>query len=156
MATLIAWAAFILGLIALGYGWKLSRELGMLRRRLDRYNRALYDANDEIRQLREHVAESTAQLRLAVRQRAGEPGFVPDMTVREASMMHPQAHQVLASFHVGGCSNCAVEPDETLSAACARSGADVDEIVRNLNLLVTVGNDSDVQPVKIPNLVLDL
>ncbi len=56
MTVWIAWAALVVALGALGYGWKLSYEVAATRRRLDRYNKALFDANDEIARLRDELA----------------------------------------------------------------------------------------------------
>jgi hybrid cluster-associated redox disulfide protein len=165
MVTLIAWVALVVAAVALGFVWKLNSELATATRRLDRYNKALFDANDEIRRLREGVEEEVAKLRVAVRQQQGATAFLPEMSVREALLVHPQAEQVLASFHLGGCSHCAVEPGETLANACREHGVDVQMLVGNLNLLAEAsqqgGSDSPVsergapQLVKIPNVALE-
>jgi hypothetical protein len=136
MATWIAGIALLAGLAALAYAWKLSQELETARGRLDRYNRALFDVNDELRALREQTAENHATLWAELLHRTGTPAFDPNMTVRQAQKLHPQAGEVLAGFHLGGCSSCAVEPDETLATVCAQSGAPVEQVIGNLNLLL--------------------
>jgi hybrid cluster-associated redox disulfide protein len=160
MATMIAWIALAVAAVALGFVWKLNRELATASRRLDRYNKALFDANDEIRRLRDGVAEETASLRVALRRQQGSAAFTPEMTVREALMVHPQAEQVLAAFHLGGCSHCAVEPDERLADACEELGVDLQALVANLNLLTQgrqQGGDGNGTPplVKLPNVALE-
>src|SRR5215204_2457490 len=127
--AIIAWVALAVAVVALGFVWKLNSELATASRRLDRYNKALFDANDEINRLREGVEEEVAQLRVAVRQQQGATQFAPEMTVREVLMVHPQAEQVLASFHLGGCSHCAVEPGDRLVDACQEHGVDLQELV---------------------------
>jgi hybrid cluster-associated redox disulfide protein len=159
MATIIAWVALAIAAVALGLVWKLNSELATAARRLDRYNKALFDANDEIRQLREGVEADVAQMRVQLRQQQGA-AFAPEMTVREVMLMHPQAEQVLASFHLGGCSHCAVEPGDRLADACQEHGVDVQTLVGNLNLLTQgrqqVGNGVGAPPlVKIPNVALE-
>lgn len=161
MSTVIAWIAVIGALVALGWAWRLSHALATATRRLDRYNRALFEAKDEIRQLQEQMQEEMAQLRVALRRRPGEDSsvFVPEMTVREVLMMHPQTEQVLASFHLGGCDHCAVEPDDTLAEACAQHGVEQETLLANLNQLVRGGGPTDgaaLQPVKLPNVALEL
>jgi hybrid cluster-associated redox disulfide protein len=160
MATVVAWIAFVVAMVALGLVWKLNGELTTAARRLDRYNKALFDANDEIRRLREEVEEETARTRVALRQQQGEIAFAPEMTVREVLMMHPQAEQVLASFHMGGCSHCAVEPNDRLVDACQEHGVDLQAVVGNLNLLAqagqqTGGGNGAPQLVKLPNVALE-
>ena len=160
MGTLIEGIALIIAGIALAYTWKLHQELNTATRRLDRYNRALFDANDEIRHLREELAATTAQLRVELKQFSGDLSFQPEMTVREVQMLHPQAQQILAGFHLGGCSSCAVEPDDTLAKICAENKLDLNALIGNLNLLVAGSNGR--QPtnapefVKLPNVELSL
>ena len=164
MGTLLGWLALLVGVSALAYAWKLNQELNAATRRLDRYNRALFDANDEMRRLREEMAATTAQLRVECKQRTGDYSFQPAMTVREAQLLHPQVQQILAGFHLGGCNHCAVEPDDTLAKVCAENGLDLNVLLTNLNVLVNRSNGHPVdaslantpQFVKIPNIELSL
>lgn len=159
MATWISWIALLIGAMAFGYAWRLQQELGTINRRLDRYNRALFEANDEMRKLREELAATTTELRVELKQRTGTVNFQPEMTVREAQMLHPQTQQILANFHLGGCSHCAVEPDDTLAKVCHDNGLDLNVLLNNLNMLVrrTPGQPTGApQLVKIPNVELSL
>ena len=166
MTAIVAWIALIVAAVAWAFVWKLNSELATASRRLDRYNKALFDAHDELRRLRESVEEELAQMRVALRQQQGATAFAPEMTVREVLMVHPQAEQVLASFHLGGCSHCSVEPGERLADACREHGVDVQALVGTLNLLVPQNqpaNGENSQPhgngmpqlVKLPNVVLE-
>lgn len=160
MATVVAWIALVIAVVAFGFVWKLNSELATASRRLDRYNKALFDANDEIRRLREEMEEETARLRVALRQQQGEVLFTPEMTVREVLMTHPQAGEILANFHLGGCSHCALEPNDKLVDACREHGVDLNSVVGNLNLLAQASQQSGVgngapQLVKLPNVALE-
>jgi hypothetical protein len=158
MAIWIAIFALVAALVAFGYAWKLQQELAIATRRLDRYNKSLFDANDDLRRLREDLAATTAQLRVEIRQQGGRIGFDPTMTVREAQLLHPQAQQILAGFHLGGCNSCAVEPDATLAAICADHGVDEEQLMQNLNSLLRSANGQHsqaLQPVKVPNVELN-
>lgn len=158
MTTIVAGIAFLLALLAVGYAWKMQQELAQVTRRLDRYNRSLFDANDEIRRLREELAVNTAQLRVELMRQTGALHITPEMTVREVQMLHPQAGQVLAGFHLGGCSNCAVEPDDTLAKLSADHNVDMQQLLSSLNLLFSAGqaqNGNGVQLVKLPNVALE-
>ena len=159
MGTVVSWIALLVGAVALVYAWRLQQELDRATRRLDRYNRALFDANDEIRQLREEAVATAAQLRVEWKQRTGDITFQPQMTVREAQLLHPQTQQILAGFHLGGCSNCAIEPDDTLAKVCSENGLDLNGLMNNLNSLVTNSSgqaNGAPRPVKIPNVELSL
>lgn len=157
MATIIAWLALGVALAALGYAWKLNQELEIAGRRLDRYNKALFDANDELRRLQERLQDESARLRVALRQQSGGSIFSPEMTVREALLMHPQTEQVLARFHIGGCDHCAVAPDQTLAQVSEQAGIDVQQLVGTLNLLVSHPSaNGEPQLIKLPNVALDI
>jgi hypothetical protein len=162
MGTIIAWIALLAGVAALGLVWKLSQDMARVTRRLDRYNRALFDAGDQIRKLEEQLAHTEAQLRVEIMRGSGQLRVEPSMTVREITALHPQAEQLLAGLHIGGCSSCAVEPNETLAQICTSNGIDLNMVVSNLNNLVqadtraTNGGSRVPQPVKIPNVELSL
>jgi hypothetical protein len=158
MATWIAAIATLLALVSLAYTWKLQQEMNTATRRLDRYNKAIFDTQDELRRLREELSETTVQLRVAIQQNAGRAQFAPGTTIREAQLLHPQAQQMMAGLHLGGCSSCAVEPDQTLAAACADNGVDLNTMLQNLNLLLTTpnGHPNGTAPVvKLPNVELN-
>jgi len=172
MVTTALLIALAVALGALAWAWSLQRETERLTRRLDRYNKALFDAGDELRALREELTATSAELRVAISRQAGTLRFTPEMTVREAQMVHPQVQQVLAGFHLGGCSSCAVEPDDTLAAVCAGQGVAMDQLLGTLNLLVAphAGTQSaasggsyngingihEPQYVKLPNVSLEI
>ncbi len=111
MGTGVSWIALLVGGVALAYAWKLNHELNGATRRLDRYNRALFDANDEIRHLREEMAATTAQLRVELKQRSGGLAFEPEMTVREVQLLHPQS--ILGTY----CRQCIIRFNGAMVAA---------------------------------------
>jgi hypothetical protein len=155
MGIILTWLAILLALVAVAYGWKLQQELHIATRRLDRYNRALFDANDEISKVREELAGVQALLQAQIHLPSGvNSPFVPQMKVRDAVAVHPQAEQILAAFHLGGCNSCAVDPDDTLIAVCRENGRDLAQLLQNLNMLVaTSQKETNGQPrfVKVPN-----
>jgi len=70
--------------------------------------------------------------------------------------IHPQAQQVLAGFHLGGCSSCSVDERQSLSEAAAVNGRELEPILAALNTLVAQnGNDAEAtEPIKTPNVQL--
>ncbi len=159
MGTVVAWIALVLGGVALFLVWKLGMDLATANRRLDRYNRSLYDAGDQIRKLEEKLAETTAVLRVEMMHQ-GPLTVRPEMTVGQVTALHPQAGQILSGMHIGGCSSCAANPDETLAQICADNGLDLSKVLGNLNSLFQVGMAPSngggrvPQPIKIPNIEL--
>jgi hypothetical protein len=159
--------ALVLAFAAIVWVWSQQREIERLTRRLDRYNKALFDMGDEVRTLREESAASMAELRVALNRQAGSLRFAPEMSLREAQLIHPQVHEVLAGFHLGGCESCAVEPDDTLAEICAAKGVPMEQLLGTLNLLVAGdgsyaanGGASRAAPmlqhVKLPNVSLEI
>ncbi len=55
MANLLSAVALLAAVIALLYAWRLHAELDRATSRLDRYNKALFDAAEDLRQVRERV-----------------------------------------------------------------------------------------------------
>ena len=164
MATVLSIVALVVALLAMAYAWKLNRELDTARGRLDRYNRALFNAEEAIRTLRADLETAQSELRIELLKRTGDARFEPTMTVREAQLMHPQAQQILAGYHLGGCSSCAVDDGDTLAAICQANGLAPATLLTDLNRLLESSrpggaepqNGTHFQPVKIPNVHLDL
>lgn len=159
MGTFLTILALLLAAGAFIYAWITRQEVNRANRRLDRYNRALYDANDEIRALQEELAAQVANLRGEIARSTGQVLFHPQMSIAEIHAMHPQAEQVLAGFHLGGCSSCATNPGDRLDQLCGSSGIDVTQVVGNLNALFGsngVSRKGELQLVKIPNIELSL
>jgi hypothetical protein len=61
MAEWVSGAALAAAVLALLYTWRLHKELDRATARLDRYNRALFDAGEELRQLRQQLGEHLPQ-----------------------------------------------------------------------------------------------
>jgi hypothetical protein len=55
MANVLSGVALLVALLALLYAWRLHTELDRAAARLDRYNKALFDAGEDLRQLRERL-----------------------------------------------------------------------------------------------------
>ena len=157
MLTFLSLLALLVALAALAYAWKLQQEISTAARRLDRYNRALFDANDEVRSLRADLERSSAELKVAIMRGGSGLHFAPETTVQEAELMHPQVTEVLAAFHMGGCDSCAVSPGNTLAQICAERDLPVESLLANLNMLVAGGSATGAPTrVKIPNMVLEI
>ena len=58
------------------------------------------------------------------------------MTIAEALEIHPKVTEILASFHLGGCSHCAVSDVDTIEGACQTYGIDQKALMSALSQLV--------------------
>ncbi len=95
-----------------------------------------------------------------MRRQAGELKFSPEMTIAEAMEVHPQVVQVLASFHLGGCSHCAVSDVDTIEGACQSYGIDQSALMTALNQLIDPKSGAltggSTGPIKIANMKLEI
>jgi hypothetical protein len=57
MANVLSVVALLVAVLALLYVWRLHTELNRAAARLDRYNKALFDAGEDLRQLRARVEQ---------------------------------------------------------------------------------------------------
>src|SRR4051794_24175883 len=58
----------------------------------------------------------------------------PQSTMREVLQLYPGAQRALfRRYHIGGCSSCGFQPDETLAGVCARNNSlPVNEVVEHI------------------------
>ena len=58
----------------------------------------------------------------------------PQITMRELLQLYPGAQRALfRRYHIGGCSSCGFQPEETLAGVCARNNAlPVDEVIDHI------------------------
>lgn len=65
---------------------------------------------------------------------AGSRDINANSTMRELLEQFPGAQRALfRGFHIGGCSSCAFQPDETLAQLCQRNGdLDVDKVLQHI------------------------
>ncbi len=61
------------------------------------------------------------------------PRFHADMTVGEAIQVDPRVREVLAAFHLGGCSSCGISEVETIRQVTMGYGVDTEMLVGALN-----------------------
>lgn len=132
-------------------------------RRADAIEKRLADSNNKIGELSAQMAqaadetrEALAGLRLEMRERAGELSFSPTMTIADAMRVHPKVAEVLANFHLNGCSHCAVSDVDTIEGACQSYGIDQRALMAALNQLIDPQKGGSVGPIKVADMKLEL
>jgi hybrid cluster-associated redox disulfide protein len=138
--------ALVVAVIALVVAYLAVRRAGALDHRLSRISDNLFTLRSELNESRETLNAQLADLRWAQRRQAGELKFEPTMTIAEALQMHPRVAEVLASFRLGGCSQCAVSDVDTIEGACQTYGIDQGALMRALNGLIQPGNAGSGRP----------
>lgn len=130
--------ASLLALVALGWGVYSHRRAQEMEARLENMRHSHFRLADQTRETLARLDSELRTLKLQVRALKGdEPLYQAEMTIGEAVALDPRASEVLGSFHIGGCSSCAVSPEDTLGQAATASGQPLETILQALNKLPT-------------------
>lgn len=62
--------------------------------------------------------------------------FTPGMSVGEAMALHPEVAIVFSTYHLGGCSHCAINELETIEQVCKAYGVPLDQLIESLSNLL--------------------
>lgn len=57
------------------------------------------------------------------------------MKIADAIAIDPRTREVLAQFHLGGCSSCAINEEQTFEQAAMSYGLDLDQLMASLAAL---------------------
>jgi len=147
----MATVALIVAVLALIIAFLAVRRAGMLQERVERATSAVHELRSVLNETNAKLDARLNDLRLNLRRQAGEMIFTPKMTIAEAMDVHPRVSEVLASFHLGGCSNCAVSDVDTIEGACQTYGIDQTSLMTALNGLIGGGSGGSAGPIKLPS-----
>jgi rhodanese-related sulfurtransferase len=75
----------------------------------------------------------------------------PESPMREVLEVYPSAQRALFKrYHIGGCSSCAFQPDETVAQLCARNGnIDVNEMIAHLQTSQQQDEQMQISPAEL-------
>jgi hybrid cluster-associated redox disulfide protein len=128
-------ASGLVAFVALLFAWRGARRANYLQERLDATNNRYLTVVSRLRELEETSQRELMDLKVELKRQAGLLKFEPQMTIGEITEMHPRAVEVLAGFHLGGCSSCAVSPAQTLSSAAQQYNINLDRLLGSLRRL---------------------
>ena len=127
----VLYAAFCVLFLTTVLNWRrwarVNREMGRVTERVDELRVFVNVAHERLKQ------EILSQVQVALRQRNGGTAFHRDMSVGEVIKLHPQAGDVMAGFHLGGCSSCSISDNHTLGDAALDYGVNIDNLLMALN-----------------------
>lgn len=156
---MLTYLALAVGIIAIFMAWRTGRKNSELQERIAQVNSRVYNLRREMQESQEKAEYEMMQLKFELLTAKGELKVTPDMKMSEIVAIHPQAQQVLAGFHLGGCSSCSFDPRQSLSEVTAVNGRPVEPILLALNTLIAESNGNGaVSPerLKTPNVQLHL
>lgn len=141
---MVEFISLALSLAAVAWGWSNQRARRTLEQRLDTMRGSHFRLAEETRREIEALQQQVKELKLDLRRQTGTLRFEPTMTVGEAYEIHPHAQDIFASFHLDGCSSCAVSPDETIEHAAISHGVDLNKLLLTLNILLDADKSNTV------------
>lgn len=156
---MLIYLALAIGIIAIFMAWRTGRKNSELQERIAQVNSRVYNLRREMQESQEKAEYEMMQLKFELLKAKGELKVTPEMKMSEIVAIHPQAQQILAGFHLGGCSSCSFDPRQSLSEVAVVNGRPVEPILLALNTLIAESNGNGaVSPerLKTPNVQLHL
>jgi hypothetical protein len=155
---MLTYIALAVGIIGIFMAWRTGRKNSELQEKIAQVNSRVYKLRQEVQETQEKGEQELLALRFQLLRAQGELKVTPEMKMSEIVAIHPQAEQVLAGFHLGGCSSCSFDPRQSLGEVTAVNGRDIQPILVALNGLVAEssnGNDLvSFEKLKTPNIQL--
>lgn len=151
---MITYVALILSIIALVGAWQLGRKNNDLKERLAQANSRVYSLRRDIDEKLQQAEQERLTLKFEILKLKGDLQVTPDMKIGEVLAAHPAAGQVLAGFHIGGCSSCVVDNNQSLGEAVAMNGRELEPILVALNTLTAENGHVSSEQLKTPNVQL--
>jgi hypothetical protein len=145
-----------IALVAVFMAWQANRKNKYLTERIGQLNSRIFKTRQELLEAQEKTRHDLTALRIELLKSQGTFKVTGDMPVEEVLMIHPLADQVLGSFHIGGCSSCAVDGSQRLDLAVASSGQPLEPVLVALNRLLTDEQNGTLsaERLKTPNVEL--
>jgi TolA-binding protein len=157
---MLTYIALALGLIGMVLAWSANRKNKDLKERIAQINSRVYNLRREIQEAQAAAAQERTALKFEILKLQGNLQVTPEMQIGQITAIHPQAGQVLAGFHLGGCSSCMVDDTQSLAEAAAINGRDMEPILVALNTLVAESENGydrvPAQQFKTPNIELQM
>jgi hybrid cluster-associated redox disulfide protein len=129
--------------VALGIASITFFRQRFLRATLRDAQRRLYLAQTRLNELESTVQKELQVLRRVLQRQSGAPLFEPSMKIAEAIALDPRVRDILAQFHLGGCSACAINEEHTLEQAAMSYGVDLERL---MTALTASGNGQKLAP----------
>lgn len=150
----MTYVALIVAVSALFLAWLANRKNAVLKERIAQANSRLYNLRREQTDLVRDLQTEINLLKYDVMHIRGETYVSGETTIDAITAMHPQAAEILAAFHIGGCSSCAVDDSQRLDVAAAQSNQPLKPILVALNALISQAQ-SPAEAIRVPNVHLN-
>ena len=122
----------LLAAVALGVATISLFKQRFLRETVRDTQRRLYLAQARLNELESTVQKDLQALRSMLQRQSGTPFFTASMKIADAIAIDPRIRDLLAQFHLGGCSSCAINEEYTIERAALNYGVDLDRLMAAL------------------------
>lgn len=140
------WLGLAMAIAALVYAvWSHRRAARAIREARQCHDRITKIRLELLRELDAAKSSIAKTVRLEIMKARGELHFTRQTTIAEAIGIDSRVKDVMAQFHIGGCSSCSVSYDETLEQGARSHGVDPDELLEALNALL------EGRPIHVPH-----
>ena len=125
----------VISVVALIVAFLAKIKTGDLDERLLDISSTSYRTIDKLEGEIEELQKTVKSLQFQQIKEKGGSVFTKDMMISKAVIMHPEAQTVFASFHLGGCSSCAVSDEESIEEGAKAHGVELSKLLEALNKL---------------------
>jgi hypothetical protein len=125
-----------LGIVAVSYV-----RLRVVRDALREMQRRLYLVQARLNELEGTMQKELQTLRILTRQQSTAPRLEPTMRMADAIALDPRRRDILAQLHLGGCSSCGIDEEQTIAQVALSRGLNLDRLMAALSAL-----DSEPEP----------
>lgn len=105
--------------------------------------RRLYVTQARLNEMESFMQKELQTLRALTRQQGGGALFVASMKIADAIAIDSRVRDVLAQFHLGGCSSCAINEEHSIEQAALSYGVDLGRL---MNALAALSDGSEASP----------
>ena len=129
-------ATLIVAIAALLVAYQALRRSGAVDQRLAEVSGELQRVRAQLQEARRYTDARLKEMGQGLHGELPALRFSPSMTIAEAMAVHPGVADVLSSFHLNSCSNCAISDVDTLEGASRSYGIDETALMAALDALL--------------------
>ncbi len=144
-----------IALFALWFAWRTHRKSAALKERIGQVNSRVFTLRRELDEAMQAMNNEIAGLKYEILSLRGEAHVTGDMTIEAITQLNPKAVELLAAFHIGGCSSCTVDNSVPLDVAAAQNNQPLKPILVALNNFLDDEQRRAEEMILFPNVKLE-
>lgn len=142
-------------LVALFIAWRTQRKNLELKERIGQVNSRTYTVRRELDEAVRTLNSEIATLKYDLLSVQGQTHVTGDMTIEAITRLNPKTTELLAAFHIGGCSSCTVDDSTPLGIAAAQNNQPLKPMLVALNNFLAEEQQHAEEAILFPNVTLE-